>query len=77
MKKPETKTPEQEILGLANENGKFAIELDYVGSAEWQLAFERLQLSGRIRLIDLSPVADFPGKLFRVFMVVRKTKVKP
>lgn len=60
---------EDEILALANHVGKFAIQLDLLQPARQQLALERLQISGRIRLIDVSPVAYHPGVLFRIFLV--------
>lgn len=59
---------EVEILGLANEMGKFALELSFVGTPEQQQALERLQVRRWITLADVAPVAAYPGRLFRVFV---------
>lgn len=59
---------EAKILRLANEHGKFAIELGFIGSVDQQQALERLQLRRWILLIDISGVVSHPGRLFRVFM---------
>lgn len=57
-----------ELLKLANENGKIGIEFGYIGSLERQKALEWMQVQDWIRLIDLTPVAVSPGKVFRVFL---------
>jgi hypothetical protein len=57
------------ILSLANERGKFAIEVGYLMEPQDHAALEELLLTGRVRLIDVSPVKNMPG-IFRVFQVV-------
>jgi hypothetical protein len=57
------------ILSLANERGKFAIEVGFRIDREEQDGLEELLLTGRVRLIDVSPIADMPGS-FRVFQIV-------
>lgn len=66
-------TPEQqheyEILKLANESGKFAIEVGTdPGGKDLQFALERLQTRRWITLIDISPISEYPGLLFRLFL---------
>lgn len=57
---------EYKVLKLANELGKFALEVASSTGID-QNALERLQLRGWVRLIDVSPIAAYPGRLFRVF----------
>lgn len=57
------------ILSLANERGKFAIEIGFLMDPEDHAALEELLLTGRVRLIDVSPVQAMPG-IFRIFQVV-------
>ena len=63
---------ESKILALANELGKFGVPLTANLADDQQLALERLQLSGRIRLIDVSLVShpEMPG-LYRMFQVMK------
>jgi hypothetical protein len=69
-------TPKQrEILALANERGKFGVQIGYVESEEWQEALEELQESGVIRLIDVSPAAAAPRAVLRIF-IIDKAKLK-
>jgi hypothetical protein len=58
---------EYELLKLANEFGKFAIQLGLI-EGEMQLALERLQIRRWITLIDISPLAEYPNQLFRIFL---------
>lgn len=60
---------ENKILEFANDIGKFGIEVGMVMAPDLQLALERLQVSGRIRLIDVSPVSTVAGRLLRIFLV--------
>ena len=61
---------EYEVLKLANENGKFAVEYGAGLSGQQQIdALERMQLRREVILIDMSPLAAYPGKVFRVFLV--------
>ena len=62
---------EQKLLGMANGLGKFAIAVGARLTDAEQLALERLQLDDRVRLIDVSTIAEMPGHLFRVFMVIK------
>lgn len=63
---------EYNLLKLANEHGKFALELltkDSPGPLkDAQAALERLQMRGWVRLIDISPLPSYPGRLFRIFL---------
>lgn len=60
------------ILNLMSEKHKFCLEIGYVfPTVPAQEAFEGLQISGWIRLIDVSPVSAAPGKMFRVFFCVK------
>lgn len=52
--------------GLANEHGKFAIELGAHLKPDEQAELERMQLAGEIRLIDVSGISVEPG-VFRIF----------
>lgn len=66
---------ERKILALANENGKFAIEVAYTGwTLQGQQALERLQLREWVRLIDVTPVAAYPNRLFRAFMLTKPAR---
>lgn len=55
------------VLDLANEQGKFAIQVGHVLSQEKQDALEELLITGRVRLIDVTVIALTQG-LFRVFI---------
>lgn len=55
------------VLGLANDKRKFALEIGFIGGQSFQDALERAQLKFWIRLIDVSPISEYPGKLFRIF----------
>lgn len=57
------------VLKLANENGKFALEVGSVLRAQVQIEFEQMLISGWVRLIDVTPIAEYPKRLFRVFIV--------
>lgn len=57
-----------EILGMASENGKMAIELGLIPKPPLQLALERLQLRGWLRLIDVTPISAVPDRMFRIFL---------
>lgn len=62
---------EYAILSLMTpDTKKFCIEIAQRVSEDQQAALERLQLRDWIRLIDISPVAAMPGKIFRVFRVM-------
>ena len=58
------------VLKLATEDGKFAIPLGsgFASRAE-QEAFQRMQITGWISLIDVSPIAaGEPLLIYRVFL---------
>jgi hypothetical protein len=55
------------LLTLANEKGKFAMQLGYTPSPAAQAAFERGIDLEWFTLVDLAPVAEYPDRLFRVF----------
>lgn len=59
------------LSSMTRDTRKFAIEIGYRfrGNNE-QFALERLQLRDWIRLIDVSPVAELPGRIMRVFRVM-------
>lgn len=62
---------ELSVLVLANENGKFALDVAYKFSEDRQiLAFERGLIRDWYRLIDLSVVTrSKTNRLFRVFLL--------
>lgn len=60
-----------QLLDLANERGKFAIGLNAHLTQDEQNALEELQLTGRIRLIDVTPITYLPG-IYRVFFAPEK-----
>lgn len=57
------------ILCLANEFGKFALEVGHTGDKDFQLALERLQIRRWVMLIDVSQISIHRDKLFRLFMI--------
>lgn len=57
-----------EVLKLANERGKFALQIGSVFPEAVQFVFEQMQVTGWIRLLDVSPIAEYPDRLFRVFV---------
>jgi hypothetical protein len=59
---------EYEVLSLANEGGKFAIQIGMIMGPDLQNALQRLQERRWVMLIDISPVAIEPGALFRIFL---------
>lgn len=64
----------QYFQNLANENGKFALEVGYQFDQEsgLQQELEAAQLSGKVTLIDITPLdisRGSPGKLYRVFKI--------
>ena len=64
-------TKEREILSLANEIGKLAVEVDYTDSKDpigFQDALERLMIRGWIRLIDVGSIRYAPDRMFRIFL---------
>lgn len=62
---------EYAILSLMTpETKKFGIEIGQQLPEDKQAALERLQLRDWVRLIDVSPVAAMPGKIFRIFLVM-------
>lgn len=65
----EDEQQEYEVLKLATQEGAFAIEMGLLMEpVERQLALERLQRRRWITLIDIAPVKQHPGRLFRVFL---------
>jgi len=61
--------PVRALLKLANDNGKFAIQVAKALPYDQQQALEWMQLQDWIRLIDVTPVsAHSPGGVFRVFL---------
>jgi hypothetical protein len=66
---------EREVLNMRSEKYTFAIELGKpMLPISQQFALERLQRREWLRLIDLSPVAAYPNKLFRVFLVTEQAR---
>lgn len=59
---------EHELLGMANEQGKFAVALGHSMDKRLQAALERLQIRRWVTLIDLSNIAEMPGPVFRIFL---------
>jgi hypothetical protein len=55
------------VLSLANEKGKFALELGLTLPDDEQYAFERGIDERWFELIDLAIIAEVPGRLMRVF----------
>lgn len=57
-----------EVLKLANkEHGKFAISVGAAFCEDHQKAFEEGLNEDLYRLIDVSPIAEMPDMLFRIF----------
>lgn len=56
-----------EVLTTMNEGGTFALELGIAFREPLQLAFERMQRSGWVRLLDIGPLAAAEGRLCRIF----------
>lgn len=56
-----------EILSLANEKGKFAIEIGARMSPLQKQGFERGIDKQYFTLVDVSPIANHPDRLFRIF----------
>jgi hypothetical protein len=56
-----------DVLKLMTEAGTFAIAMGAAFQRPQQLAFERMQRSGWVRLIDIGPVADADGRFCRIF----------
>ncbi len=65
-----TEQAEFAIFKLANEEGKFAIEVGYVLSRPIQKALEQMMMKDWVRLIDLSSVGCVPGRFMRVFRMM-------
>ena len=64
---------EAAVLAFATKDTrKFAVGLDYNLGAVMQKALESLQISERIRLIDVSPTAATGGAIARVFMITKE-----
>jgi hypothetical protein len=65
-------TPEQkaeyDLLKLCNDQGKLPIEIGGIIGMDAQFALERLQIRRWITLIDVSPISEYPGKIFRMFL---------
>jgi hypothetical protein len=56
------------VLSMATpETRVFAIELGARMGPDKQFALERMQRNGWVRLIDLSPITEVPGRVFRLF----------
>lgn len=58
---------DQQLLSLANEKGKFAIQLGMVLEPELQQAFERGIDNRWFDLVDIGHVQCAPGRLMKVF----------
>lgn len=63
-----------ELLSLANEKGKFAIELGYRLEPHKQYALERGIDAEWFRIVDVSPIAVSPGRLMRIFKLTEQGK---
>jgi hypothetical protein len=59
------------LLGLANENGKFAIELGYPMEEDMNAAFERGINNEWFRFVYLAALAHVPDRAMRVFKLTR------
>ena len=67
----ESEKAEFDILKMANENGKFGIELAIgVLSEQLQFALERLQIRRWVTLIDITPIAASVAgiRVMRIFL---------
>ena len=62
---------EVKLLSMANDKGKFALEIGYPMEPEMQFALER-GMAEWFTLIDVGPVADFPGRMFRIFKLTKE-----
>jgi hypothetical protein len=60
------------ILGLANEIGKFALEVGFTPSPPIQQAFETGIDEQWFTLVDVSPLSFAPSHLCRVFKLTPK-----
>lgn len=67
----EDETAERDLLALANERGKFGVEVGYPLDERRQEALERLQERDWIRLIDVSTTAVSQGKVLRLFLLTK------
>jgi hypothetical protein len=56
-----------ELLSMANELGKFCLELGGHAVPHLQFAFERGIDREWFTLVDISPIAEYPGRMFRCF----------
>jgi len=63
---------ERELLALANEKGKFALQLGFVLTPELQFAFERGIDEHWFDLVDLSAIAHAQRVVMRVFRLTEK-----
>lgn len=60
---------EYDILKIANEDGRFALQIGHLFDTPGaQAAFERLLFRRWIALMDISPITSFPDRVFRVFL---------
>ena len=66
-----------ELLKLANEKGKFAIQLGYRLEPYMQFALERGMDSEWFTLVDISPVSVVPGSGYlRIFRLTEKGRAR-
>jgi hypothetical protein len=61
-----------ELLSLANEKGKFALQLGYIMKPQMQEAFERGIDNHWFDFVDLSPISNGPHIIMRVFRLTDK-----
>lgn len=59
---------ELDVLKMATENGKLALQIGANFGQAKQAALQRLQLRQWLTLIDVSPIAEHPDRLFRIFL---------
>ena len=64
------------ILKLANEKGKFAIQIGPIPDEQLQDAFERGIDDDLWTLVDVGPVTHMPGMLMRVFKLTQSGQTR-
>lgn len=62
------------LSALTPDTGKFAVEVGLSLSPVRQEALEWMMVHRWISLIDVTPVASEPGKLFRVFLASEEAR---
>lgn len=63
------------ILKLGNDKGKFALQIAVPLAEREQFAFERGIDKDWFRLVDISPLAEFPNPPLKVFRIFKMTSL--